>query len=65
MTRSITSATASPRIRPLVKPGPCAAPMNPDPAEKPQGEDAKAEETSLDKFCVDLNAKARAGGSIR
>jgi len=34
---------------------------DPEPAEKTRGDDGKAEETSLGKFCVDLNAKARAG----
>jgi ATP-dependent Clp protease ATP-binding subunit ClpA len=33
----------------------------PEPADKSQGEDAKADETSLGKFCVDLNAKALDG----
>ena len=34
---------------------------DPESAEKIRGEDGKAEQTSLGKFCVDLNAKARAG----
>jgi len=33
----------------------------PEPVEKGRTESAKAEETSLGKFCVDLNAKARGG----
>ena len=33
----------------------------PEPVEKSGGEEAKAEETSLSKFCVDLNAKAEDG----
>jgi ATP-dependent Clp protease ATP-binding subunit ClpA len=33
----------------------------PEPAEKAGGEDAKADETSLGKFCIDLNAKALDG----
>ena len=34
---------------------------DPESTEKIRGEDGKAEQTSLGKFCVDLNAKARAG----
>ena len=34
---------------------------DPELVEKGRGDDGKAEETSLGKFCVDLNAKARAG----
>jgi ATP-dependent Clp protease ATP-binding subunit ClpA len=34
---------------------------DPDAGSKDKHEDAKAEETSLGKFCVDLNAKAMAG----
>jgi ATP-dependent Clp protease ATP-binding subunit ClpA len=33
----------------------------PEPAEKARGDEGKAEETSLGKFCVDLNAKALDG----
>ncbi len=32
-----------------------------EPAEKTRGEDGKSEDTSLGKFCIDLNAKARDG----
>ena len=32
-----------------------------EPAEKTRGDDGKSEDTSLGKFCVDLNAKARDG----
>jgi ATP-dependent Clp protease ATP-binding subunit ClpA len=34
---------------------------DPEPAEKTRGDDGKSEDTSLGKFCIDLNAKALDG----